>query len=365
MKALPQNVAHMNFFTPKFIYEAILHRASQDTLGYYSPTAKQYLSVQRWQKKRNQFVVEKDWIIFSQSSTFSLAILIHSLSKKNDKILFLSPAYPPFFSNIKNLGRKIVTSDLIRVKNQFKINYEDFEKKIKKCKVFLFCNPHNPTGKHFSKSEIKKVVDICKKNDVKIISDEVHSDIVYLRKHITISKASKYAKHHSATIFSIGKSFNTSGLKISYLIIENAQVRERVIQNIKANGGSLPNIFGIYVLQSCYSVGEKWLNSIIQKLYNNSKIIEKFFANNEFIKVCKNEATFLSWLDCNKITKDDVGLAKYLQTTCDVSVYPGSEFGATGKGYLRLNFAMNKKRLVEMLNNFQIGLTEYKNNKSH
>jgi cystathionine beta-lyase len=300
----PLWIADMDFATPKIIQKAIQKRVKHPIYAYTKPNDDFYNSIKYWMKTQHNFKIKKEYILNSTSVVASLSACIEAYSNIGDEIIVQPPIYPPFFSVVNKNNRKLVSNPLKKINNKYYINFKDLKSKItKKTKMLLLCSPHNPSGRVWSKQELKKLVKICTKNNIIIISDEIHADLVYKKKHIPIANISKKASNITITLNSCGKSFNLPGITISYIICKNKLLREKLQNILVQRVLHETNIFVNDIYSSAYSKqGKKYIKKLIKYLNKNKKLTLKYFnKNNIKIQAIKIDATYLILLDFTNI----------------------------------------------------------------
>jgi len=342
----PMWVADMDFVSPDFVSHTVLNRARHKVYGYPMFDKKYFESIINWQK-RHGFEIKKDWICFSPSAVTSINLAINAFSNESDGIIIQPPIYPPFFGSIKNNSREVLENRLILRDNHYEIDFENL-KKHKSAKAILLCNPHNPTGRVFTKEELYKIGDFALENNIVIISDEIHSDLVYKKfKHIAIGSIEKFSDI-VVTINSASKTFNIAGLNNSYVIIKNRELRAKFL-NISRRFSLAPNLFGAEVTKEAYLKGDIWLKSLIEYLESNSDLVNLFLKRHiPKIKLIKPEATYLLWLDFREFDLTHKEIENLLLTKVKVGFNSGLEFKSDEK-FFRMNIATSKRRILKVL----------------
>lgn len=355
-------VADMDFKSAKSIIDAIKARAEQGIFGYTSRPDSYYEAVIDWYKRRYDWNIKKEHLIHSPSVVTSLNIIIRTFTKPGDKIIIQSPVYYPFFDVVNDNNRELVLNPLKKVDGDYVMDYEDLEKKIdSKVKYLILCNPHNPVGRVWSRDELIKLGDICIKNDVKIISDEIHGDLVYgERKYIPIASISEEFSNNTITCISATKTFNIAGLQASFAIFpdsKNYVEFERMlgILDLKRN-----NCFSLVAVEAAYRYGEEWLNQLLEYLIGNVDFLMDYCRENiPKIKPIKPEGTYLAWLDCKDLGLDDEALNDFMINKAKIALDGGNWFGDDGEGYMRINIACPKEILVEGLQRIEKAVKEH------
>ncbi|HOG19168.1 MAG TPA: MalY/PatB family protein [Salinivirgaceae bacterium] len=338
--AIPMWVADMDFRTPKFIIDSIKKRLDHEILGYTFRSDVFYKSIIDWHKKRHGWQLKKEWLSFSPGVVAGFAIAIEQLTDIGDKIIVQPPVYFPFFQTINALNRVTVNNPLKLENGRLNMNFDNLSKVINnKTKAIIISNPHNPGGTVWTKQELLKLNDICLKNNVLVISDEIHADIVYQpHKYTPFASISQEASMNSITVMSHSKTFNTAGLSTSYVFTENKQMLKKynkLLNTYHLNGG---NIFGTEALIAAYNYGEEWLEELISYLSSNIEFVDNYLKQNApKIKAIIPESTFLIWLDCRELGLDSNKLKDFFYNKAKIAVNEGISFGQGGEGFMRLN----------------------------
>lgn len=359
-------VADMDFKVAPSIVEAIIDKANHGVFGYVGGYYEDYYRiVQGWFKKRHSVDINKEWIVVGDTVGATLNRIIRTFTKPNEKIIIQTPVYPPFHSSIKKNGRAIIYNPLKFDGKKYVMDYENLEEKIDSdTKLMILCSPHNPVGRVWTKKELLRLSQICIKYNIILVSDEIHSDIIYRNsKHTMIHKISDKIRERSIICTSPHKSFNIAGLQISNTIIPNETIRKRYKRSLEDEGIIKPNIFGLIALMAAYENGEKWLDDLIVYLENNIDFIEEFINTNiPSIRFVRPEGTFLVWLDLNNLNLTEVQLQQLVFDKAKIVLNLGHSYGHEGKGFVRLNFACPRPILEEGLSKFKNAILDNLNN---
>ncbi len=355
---IPMWVADMDFKSPKEIIEALNKRAKEGFYGYTYNQKEIYDSIYKWQEKRYGWKIKKGSISLANGVVSSIAFIIQAFTKEKDEIIIQTPVYHPFARVIKENGRKVSANSLNLKNGRYEIDFKDFEKRAKKAKAFILCNPHNPTGRVFSKEELLKLGQICLENSVLIISDEIHSDFVYDgAKHIPIASLSKKLSKQTITLNAASKSFNVAGLMTSYVICEDKKLEAKLKSYLKKFELCDNNIFGTLALKTAYTECEYWMDEVVEYLQKNRDFAIEFIKDElPLLDVVKPEATYLLWIDFRKLGLKPNELEKFLVTKAKLGLNNGIIFGKEGAGFARLNFATQRDVLETALNNLKLTL---------
>ena len=353
---IPLWVADMDFPSAEPIKKALVSRAEHNVFGYTFTSDEYYEAVIGWMKRRHNWHIERDWIVYTPGVVPALSYAIRAFTEPGDKVILQSPVYHPFYSTIEENGRVIVKNPLKLVDGKYYMDYEDLEDKIdSKTKMLILCSPHNPVGRVWKEEELKKLADICIKNNIMVVSDEIHFDIVYSNnKHIVFGRISEEIMNNSIVLTAPSKTFNIAGLQVSNVIISNEELRRRYNKELSKDHIGRPNVFGAEALIAAYNYSEDWLDELLIYLEGN----RDFFINyvNEKIpklKAIKPEGTYLIWVDCSGLNKDSEQLRDFFVNKCKVALNSGIMFGEEGKTFMRFNIGCSRSVLEEALNRIE------------
>ena len=354
-------VADMEIKTPKEIVEALKERIEHGVFGYSYVSDDYYNAVIKWHKEKHNYKIKKEWLRFSTGVVTAIYWFINIFTEVNDSVLILTPVYYPFHNAVKDNNRKLITYDLKNTDGYFTIDYDEVEKKIveNNVKLFIQCSPHNPAGRVWKEEELAKILEICKKHNVLVISDEIHQDIVMKGyKHIpsAIVENGKYADN-LITISAASKTFNLAGLIHSNIIISNDKLRKKYDEEIKKINQTEGNILGMLATQVGYEKGEYWLENIKELIEDNFNYLKSELNKNiPEITVTNLEGTYLVFLDLRKIIPIDK-VKEFIQDKCNLAIDFGEWFGANFKGFIRINLATDPQIVKKAVENI---INEYK-----
>lgn len=353
---VPLSVADMEFPTAKPIVDSIKKLADEAILGYTNPTEKYYAAVISWMKRRHDFEIKKEWLLQTPGIINALSMLIEAVTAPGDGVIVMSPVYYPFDMTIIATGRRSVSCPLIENNGRYEINYSLLEEKAKDKNntAILFCNPHNPVGRVWTEEELKKTAEICCNNNVFIIDDEIHNDLIMPGcKHTVMANVSEEAKNNIAVCTAPSKTFNLAGVQCSNIIIPNDEIRAKAAIRNKMNMQMHLNVFAYTICTAAYNECEDWLDELIGVIAENARCVEAFMAENfPEIKVYPLEGTYLQWLDMRALGMTHLELREMLE---DANIYldNGEMFGALGRGFQRINLACAKSTVEKMLERFK------------
>jgi len=348
---LPLWVADMDFKTPDFILDALRKRLDHEVLGYTFRADSYFESIVTWMKDRHGWAIQKEWISYSPGVVAGLNLVIETFSKKGDEIIVQTPVYFPFFESVKGNGRDVLENPLKVVDGRYTFDLEDLERKItKKTKMLLLCNPQNPGGMVWTSDELKALADICVKNDILIVSDEIHSDLVFDGyKHTPVPMLSDEIAQNTVVCMAPSKTFNIAGLTTSFVIIPNKQLFARYERTLHVPHLHMGNIFGHIALEKAFTEGDEWRRQLISYLEGNFKFMVDYLKEHlPEAKPMKLESTYLAWIDFSALGLTDDELNKTI-LEAGVALNKGTQFGKPGSGYMRLNLGCTRALLAEAL----------------
>jgi cysteine-S-conjugate beta-lyase len=356
---LPMWVADMDFRTPDFVVEAIKKRVDHEIYAYTYRTDSLYQSVINWLDRRHQWLVKQEWIGFTPGVVPALNMAVLAFTNPGDKIIIQTPVYFPFYSAVKDHDRQLVTNPLVLNNGRYEMDFDHLKSQIDNTtRMLILCSPHNPTGNVWKQDELLELAKICLENNVLIISDEIHADIVFSgHKHVPTAKLSDEIAEHVVTLMAPSKTFNFAGLSTSYIITSNPEHFNRLNgMNEKLHLGS-GNIFGGVALEAAYTHGDEWLEQLISYLEKNIEFAGEFINNDlTDIGLIKPEATFLLWIDFRNLLMNGKELTRKIIKDAELGLSDGRLFGTDGEGFQRMNIgcpkSLVKKALDQIKNTF-------------
>jgi cysteine-S-conjugate beta-lyase len=352
---LPMWVADMDFMVPDCITSEIIDRARHGIFGYTLVRQEFYESIVNWMKVRHGWEILPEWIVFCPGIVPALSISVLALTEPGDKVLLQSPVYPPFFSSIKDNNRIVVNNPLTEIEGRYTIDFGDLEEKLSMgVRMMLFCSPHNPVGRVWTAEEVSEVVMLCKKYDVTLISDEIHSDLIFAGSVHTPAATATNETGNMIICMAPSKTFNLAGLASAFLIIPEKGLRRKMSQMLENLHVHYGNIFGLTALQAAYNCGGEWLNELMAYLKGNRDELVGFFRNSlPVIKPVEPEGTYLVWLDCRGMGMSDIRLKRFFTEGAGIAMNPGPVFGPGGEGFHRINIGCTRKTLMESFNRIE------------
>ena len=351
---VPFSVADMEFINAPEIKEGLKKYIDSTILGYTGATENYYKSICNWMERRHNWKINKEWIVEFEGVVPAIHTIVQAITNEGDGVMVMTPVYYPFYKSIRNHNRKIIETELKLDNNKYEINFEDLLEKAKNpnTKMLILCNPHNPVGRVWSEKELRKIGKICIDNNIIVVSDEIHFDLIMPGyKHTVFANICDEFKEISITCTAPSKTFNLAGLQTSNIVIANSKMREKVRTFHEKNGHFSLNILGYKACEIAYNECEEWLNELIGILETNKKLVEDFIETNiPEVKVIPLEGTYLQWLDFRALEIDHKNLEKFMQNEALLFLDEGYIFGIGGQGFERINLACPTSVLESALN---------------
>ena len=349
---IPMWVADMDFNTPDFIIKSLQNRLNHEIYGYSFRPQEYFLSIIDWFECRHKWRVEKEWICFCPGIVPALSFCTLAFTQPGDNIIVQPPVYFPFFSAAESHGRKLNYNRLIESDGKWVMDYDSLIAGIdEKTKMIIISNPHNPIGRVWTPEELNKLANICLKNNILILSDEIHCDLVLPGfSHTPVANLSEKIAENTITCIAPSKTFNLAGLSTSSVIISNPVLRKsfnRIVENLHIGNG---NIFGTTASISAYSFGHKWLDALLDYIDHNIDFVEDYCRKMipEIIPV-QPEATYMIWLDCRIFGMTGKELQNFFVTSAGLGMNEGSTFGPGGEGFMRMNLATTHQTVMKAM----------------
>lgn len=355
-EVLPMWVADMDFPTAPCIINALKKRVEHGIFGYTRVPEEYYDAVISWFSRRHHWKPRREWFIYTSGVVPALSAVIKALTNVGDKVLTLTPVYNCFFSSIRNNGCELDSCALRYENNTFSIDYEDLERRAAEPKttLMLLCNPHNPSGRVWTREELRRIGDICIKNNVVVVADEIHCELVHPGFTYTpFASVSEEFQKHSVTCVAPSKAFNIAGLQIANIIVENDKWRQRIDKAININEVCDVNPFGVIATIAAYNEGEEWLNQLLQYIHGNYLFFKDYCEEHlPQLPVAPLEGTYLAWMDCRSLGIPSEELEEELMKEAKLWLNAGSMYGKEGEGFMRWNLACPRQLVKEGLERF-------------
>ena len=363
---IPLWVADMDFETFPGITEALQRRVAHGIFGYTRVPETYYEAVCRWFEKRHGWHINREDIIYTSGVVPAVSAVIKALTLPGDQVIVQGPVYNCFFSSIRNNGCEMVSNSLIYNKEElrYEIDFDDLERKLKheRARLMLLCNPHNPGGRVWTRDELTRVAELCRKYGVRVVSDEIHCELtLYDNEYVPFGSLPDELSRDSITCCSPSKAFNTAGLQIANIVCRDAEVRNRIDRAININEVCDVNPFGVIALQAAYSdEGYEWLTQLRKYISANyDLLLERFARELPKCKVMRMEGTYLAWIDCSELHISSDEIEEMLMHENKVWVNAGSMYGAEGAAFIRINMACTSELLNEGITRIVNGLGAY------
>lgn len=363
---IPLWVADMDFETFPGITEALQRRVAHGIFGYTRVPEAYYEAVCHWFDKRHGWRINREDIIYTSGVVPAVSAVIKALTLPGDQVIVQGPVYNCFFSSIGNNGCEMVSNSLIYNKEElrYEIDFDDLERKLKheRARLMLLCNPHNPGGRVWTRDELTRVAELCRKYGVRVVSDEIHCELtLYDNEYVPFGSLPDELSRGSITCCSPSKAFNTAGLQIANIVCRDAEVRNRIDRAININEVCDVNPFGVIALQAAYSdEGYEWLTQLRKYISANYDLLmERFARELPKCKVMRMEGTYLAWIDCSELHISSDEIEEMLMHENKVWVNAGSMYGAEGTAFIRINMACTSELLNEGITRIVNGLGAY------
>lgn len=360
---LPMWVADMDFETAPSVKKAIIERAQHGIFGYSEVDDKWREAYTSWWKRRHNLELNKDNLIFSTGVVPSISSLIKHLTERGDGVVVLSPVYNCFYRSITCNERKVVESKLIYKDNTYSIDYEDLREKLEKKenKMLIFCNPHNPTGRIWSKEELLKVEEIALETNTIVITDEIHCDLTSPGKnYVPYLTISPRCRENVIMLMSPTKTFNLAGIHTSAMYTDNKDLFNKASDGANTDECGEPGAFSIQASVAAFNHGEEWLNELREYLWKNRELVENYIKENiPELEVVPGDATYLMWINYGKINNDD-NLTEFIKEKTGLWITEGTLYGSGGEGFFRMNIATQEKNVLDGLERLKKGVELYK-----
>ena len=349
---LPMWIADMDFKTPDFIVNAIRKRLDHELLGYTYCCKRWKPAIQNWVSRRYGWDIKEEEIGFVGGIVPAISFALQCFTKPGDKVLIQPPVYHPYHHVTHDLERTLVFNPLKLVNGQFEVDFVEFEEKVKDCKVFLLCNPHNPGGRVWSREELAHMCDICAKYNVLVISDEIHCDMALKGyKHVPFAICCDKAKDLCITFMAASKTFNIAGLKSSYHVIPNEDIRKQYHEFLRKSELDTAHVFATGPVATAYNEGEEWLEQMLEYVEANIDFMEQYLKDNmPKMGMIRPQASFLVFLDARGLGLPHDKLVEFFVREAKVGMNDGAMFGEEGSGYMRMNLGCPRSVLEKALN---------------
>ncbi len=362
---LPMWVADMDFKTAPCVREALQKRVNHGVFGYADLPEEWYEAYRYWWKTYHDFEIEKEWMVFTTGVIPAISTTVRKFTTPAEKVVVQTPVYNMFFNSIVNNGRVVLENPLKFDGTNYEMDFDDLEKKLSDplTTLMILCNPHNPVGKIWSKEELAKVGELCKKYSVMVLSDEIHCDLTAPGKeYVPFASVSETCREISVTAIAPTKAFNIAGLQTAAVVAPNPGIKNRIWRALNTDEVAEPNAFAVDVAIAAFTQGRQWNEELRAYIQENKDRVEEFLVERlPKVRVISKEATYLLWLDVCAYTDNSKELASFLRKETGLFVSHGMIYHGDGNRFLRLNVACPKTILEDGLQRLENGLKAWEN----
>lgn len=359
---LPMWVADMDFRTAPGIIEKITERATQGVFGYTVVTDEWYQSYQTWWKKRHDFEIRKEWLVFCTGVVPAISSIVRKVTTVGENVVVLTPVYNIFFNSILNNGRNVLDSRLKYDGSRYQIDLDDLEEKLSdpQTTLFILCNPHNPVGKIWERETLERIGDLCSKHHVLVLSDEIHCDITEPGWEYTpFASVSENCRTNSITCVAPTKAFNLAGLQTAAVIVPDDHLRHKVSRGLNTDEVAEPNVFAAIAPIAAFTCGGEWLDSLRNYLWENRAFAEEYIKKEiKGISPVSARATYLLWLDCRNMSGSSTQFCHFIRSHSGLYLSDGNEY-RNGEGFLRMNLACPRQQVEDGLKRLKESVAAY------
>ena len=343
---IPLSVADMEFKSPLAIRERLKALADTGVWGYTMPRPEYYDALISWFSRRHDFDIEKEWVVPTTGVVQAVYAAVRAFSEEGDNVLVQTPVYYPFYRAIEMNQRKLLKNELLIEDGRYVIDFDDLEQKMKQAKIFILCSPHNPISRVWDRNELDKMAELAAQHDVFVISDEIHCDFSFTKKHTVFSKVARDHGVKHLLAFSASKTFSLAGLNVASIVIEDPVLRDRYAERVRTDGVNTHSTFGFAAAEAGYTECDDWYEKMLDTVYQNYRLLKDYVVENmPLVHVFDLEGTYLAWLDFRALGVDHETLEKHMVDHC-LYLDEGYIFGEGGRGFERINLAC-PRRVIE------------------
>ena len=348
---LPMWIADMDFETAPPIKRAVADVANLGIYGYSTLPDKFFESLSAFRKRRHGHSFLPSEVVFSTGVVAALSSLVRKLTTPAENVLIQAPVYNIFYNSILNNGRRVVSSDLVLKNGRYEIDFSDLEEKLrdKQTSLMIVCNPHNPVGRIWTREELGRIGELCKRWGVTVISDEIHSDIIRPGLSYTpFSEVSEVCRQISLSCVSASKSFNLAGLQAAAVVSHNEVLLHKAYRALNTDECGEPNIFAMAANISAYEECDEWLDGLVKYLFENRSCAEQFLNERApKVKIINSDATYFLWADISAYGEGSDDFCKRLRESTGLYISSGASYGVAGEGFVRINLATQRSRVLD------------------
>ena len=350
---LPMWVADMDFKAAPAIIKALKSRVDSGVFGYFDLTDEWYEAYISFLKERHGIAVPKKALVFVTGIVPAISSAVRKLTTPGENVVIMTPVYNIFFNSILNNGRNVIEVPLLHNGSDWDVDWKAFEKAVKdrQTTLFILCDPHNPTGRIWTKDELNKIGELCKKHNVKVVSDEIHCDVITPGKeYVPFASVSDVCREISVSCVSPTKAFNIAGIQTAAVYSFNEDLRHKMWRQINTDECGEPNAFAVNAAVAALRDSRGWLEEMNGYVYQNKLFAKEFIENNvPRIKYDVADATYLAWMDISEVEKNSERFCKKLRKETGLFITPGSVYGKGGEGFVRVNLATSRANVEDGL----------------
>ena len=357
---IPLWIADMDFRTAQPVIDALKARAEEGIWGYTARPASYFEAVKNWQKRRNGWDTDTALMSFSPGVVQTLSVMIRLYTPQNGNVLIQTPVYGEFYDMTELAGRHVIENQLVEQDGAWTVDWADFEEKLRSADIFLLCNPHNPLGIVWTEEELHRMMELCLKHHVLVVSDEIHSDLIFHgKKHTPAVLAAPGADKKVITCISVTKTFNLAGLQASTTVFPCLEMKKKFDSYWGGMDIHRNNAFSSVAMEAALNEGEEWLEQLLEYISGNLDYIKEYFDTRiPLIRANIPDATYLVWLDCRKLNMTDQELKAFMIRKAGLGLNPGSDFTRALSGFMRLNAACPRATLEKALGQLERAVNE-------
>ena len=360
---LPMSIADMDFKTAPEIILAMQEKLKLGAFGYEEAGEDYFNAVSSWYQLEHGVNADPTWMIFVTGVVPAISSIVRRISHIGDNVLVQEPVYNIFYNSIENNGRHVLSSDLSYHDGKYEIDWQDLENKLADplTTLMLFCNPHNPTGIVWSRSEVERIAALCQKYHVVLLSDEIHGDIVRNNvKYTPAFSVTQELKNNVISLVSPSKTFNVAALHAATVIIPDENLRNMVNRGLNSDEVAEPNLLAIPATIAAYEQGHDWLNALKKQLKQNFAYVQNFIEKNiPEVQIISGNATYLMWIDVQKISTDSQELAEFIRQETGLIISAGSVYRGNGHDFIRINLACPLTMVKDGMQRLATGIRKY------
>lgn len=361
---LPMWVGDMDFKTAPCVSDAIERRLRHGIFGYNTVPEEWYRAISdRWESAHG-FKLNEDWLIFATGVVPAISSSVKRITSHGDNVAVITPSYNVFFNSIENAGRHTLEVKMDYKDGEYSLDFDDLEKKLSHylTTMLILCNPHNPSGKIWTKEELSKIGELCKEYGVTVLSDEIHCDIVRPGKSYTpFASVNEVCRDISVTCVSASKAFNLAGLQSACVIVPERNLRNKIIRCLNSDELAEPNSFAVCSVIAAFSEGGEWLSALNDYIFENRRICEEFIKSEiPSLTLVKSDATYFLWIDCSQLTSDGTEFRDFIRSETGLRLSDGEEYRGNGKSFVRMNIATARQRVYDGLSRLKAAVEKYK-----